>query len=444
MESYIFLMERKSRSFLNGNSIGNIFIWGVPNEDYKEVYLIVKKRTPKSSMQQTAVIYARVSSKEQKKTGFSIDAQLKLLRDYAKEEGFRIIHKYEDDETAKKVGRSDFTKMLEFFQHEKKTKPRERACRILIVEKTDRLYRNIKDWVTLDVDELNLEIHLVKENDTLSKDSGSSAKFMHGIRVLMAKNYIDNLSEEVKKGKLEKAEQGFYPTTAPLGYLNVKRGDKHTIEPDPSAAPIIKRLFQWYATGNYSIDKVAQKAYDEGLRSKRSKNKIYKGTIHKLLQNPTYHGEFIFKGTLYEGNYEPLISKDLFDRVQTVMQQKSQHPTRQQKYEWAFQGMLTCGHCGCALTAEIKKQRYVYYHCTGNRGKCPKKYVREEHIANQFTEALRKLKLDEDVLKWVIEALKASHQDERRYHDEQIAKLQEWYKTLQKRLDGMYIRVVAE
>src|SRR5439155_22967626 len=89
----------------------------------------------------------------------------------------------------------------------------------VLVEKTDRLYRNLKDWVTLD--DLDLEIHFVKENVILSRDSRSSEKFIHGIKVLMAKNYIDNLSEETKKGMLEKAEQGIYPTVAPLGYRNI-------------------------------------------------------------------------------------------------------------------------------------------------------------------------------------------------------------------------------
>ena len=86
---------------------------------------------------------------------------------------------------------------------------RQPACRTVLVEKTDRLYRNLKDWVT--IDELGLEIHFVKENVVLSPDSRSSEKFMHGIKVLMAKNYIDNLSEEVRKGMLEKARQGIWP-----------------------------------------------------------------------------------------------------------------------------------------------------------------------------------------------------------------------------------------
>src|SRR5689334_25147211 len=82
------------------------------------------------------------------------------------------------------------------------------SVRVLLVEKTDRLYRNLKDYVT--VDELDLEIHFVKENVIVSQDSRSSEKFMHGIKVLMAKNFIDNLSEETKKGMLEKAEQSIY------------------------------------------------------------------------------------------------------------------------------------------------------------------------------------------------------------------------------------------
>lgn len=148
-----------------------------------------------------AVIYARVSSKEQEKEGFSIPAQLKLLRQYAMEQGLLVIQEYVDVETAKRAGRTGFTEMVGFFKKQMKGKVSTATRRILLVEKTDRLYRNLKDWVTLD--ELDLEIHLVKENVILSWDSRSSEKFMHGIKVLMAKNYIDNLSEEVKKGMLE-------------------------------------------------------------------------------------------------------------------------------------------------------------------------------------------------------------------------------------------------
>src|SRR5437763_16047297 len=192
-----------------------------------------------------AVIYARVSSKEQDKEGFSIPAQLKLLKEYAAANGLEVALEYVHVETAKQTGRAAFGEMVAYL----KAHP---SIRVMLVEKTDRLYRNLKDWVT--VDELDVEIHLPKEGVVLSRESRSSEKFMHGIKVLMAKNYIDNLSEEARKGMQEKAEQGIWPTKSPLGYRNVSGSDgKKMIAVDPEVAPIVSKLFEWYARGDLSL-----------------------------------------------------------------------------------------------------------------------------------------------------------------------------------------------
>src|SRR5271168_855429 len=185
-----------------------------------------------------AVIYARVSSKEQEKEGFSIPAQLKLLKEYAAANGFAVAEEYIDVETAKQIGRAAFGAMVAYLRAHP-------SVRVMLVEKTDRLYRNLKDWVT--VDELDVEMHFPKEGVVLSRESRSSEKFMHGIKVLMAKNYIDNLSEEARKGMTEKAEQGIWPSFAPLGYRNVTDLDgKKIIEPDQTLAPMITQMFEWY------------------------------------------------------------------------------------------------------------------------------------------------------------------------------------------------------
>jgi len=128
-------------------------------------------------VKQNAVIYARVSSKEQEEEGFSVPAQLKLLREYAALKGFTVINDFIDIETAKQSGRTNFGRMVDYLKGNK-------DCRTILVEKTDRLYRNFTDYVALDG--LDVEIHLVKENSTLSKDSRSHEKFIHGIKVLMA------------------------------------------------------------------------------------------------------------------------------------------------------------------------------------------------------------------------------------------------------------------
>ena len=199
-----------------------------------------------------AVVYARVSSEEQEKEGYSIPAQTKSLHGYATEEGIKILHEFIDVETAKQPGRPGFMAMVDFFAKEAKKDP-QRRVRTLLVEKTDRLYRNLKDYVT--IDDLRIDIHFVKENVILSPDSHSSEKFMHGIKVLMAKNYMDNLGEEIRKGMLEKAEQGIPPNRHRSGISTSKAPDgQANHRAGPGRGPIIRRMFERYATGTYSLD----------------------------------------------------------------------------------------------------------------------------------------------------------------------------------------------
>jgi len=285
---------------------------------------------------------------------------------------------------------------------------------------------------------LDLEVHLVKENVILSASSRSHEKFIHGIKVLMAKNYVDNLSEETKKGMYEKAEQGLFPSKAPLGYVNVEKNGTRSIEPDPQVAPLIIKMFEWYATGRYSIKTITAKAYEEGLVYKRSGGRISKSNIHHILTNHIYHGDFEWGGRYFRGSHEPLVSRELWDSVQDVMKNKTSCRPSPNKHSWAFQGLVQCGHCGCALTAEMKKGRYVYYHCTGQKGKCAEKYVREEELARQFGEALREISIDEEVLDWLVSALKSGHAEQKKYRDEKVVTLQQQYTKLQNRLDQMY------
>jgi site-specific DNA recombinase len=238
-----------------------------------------------------AVVYVRVSSKEQEREGFSIPAQRKLLKEYAELQGFRVMAEFEDIETAKKSGRTGFGEMIAYLSDE------QASCRIVLVEKTDRLYRNIRDWVT--IADLDLEVHLVKEGVVLREDSRSSEKFMHGIRVLMAKNYIDNLSEEVRKGMREKAEQGYWPTVAHVGYRN--NLETKRIEIDRERGPVVAKLFEWYATGDMSLKELTVRAFSSGLTHPRSGRKMTKSEIHRILHNPIYAGEFVWKGTKYRG-----------------------------------------------------------------------------------------------------------------------------------------------
>ena len=381
------------------------------------------------------VIYARVSSEEQKKGGFSTPAQLKLLQEYASKNDFKVVGEYEDTETAKVTGRTQFNEMVKFLRREGQSS-KENPCRTLLVEKTDRLYRNLKDYIV--AEDLEIEIHFVKEGVVLSPDSHSSEKLMHLIKVGMAKAYVENLGEEIKKGMHEKAAQGIWPCKAPVGYQNVTLASgKKGIEPDPEAAPIVTQLYEWYSTGNYSLVEIAELATENGLKFGRSRNLA--ATVHNLFKNPIYYGDFLFTGKMHRGIHTPLVTKELWDRVQEVRKTRGATKPKRKKHSFAFSNLIQCRHCGCALVAEKKKQKYTYYHCTGYRGKCEEPYVREEILEENFGKVIRSLRFDPETLDWITSALKESHQDEKRFHDEAVQRLQGEYSRLQNRIDRMYV-----
>lgn len=328
------------------------------------------RRTKKGSEQPAeapkAVIYARVSSKEQEE-GFSIDAQLALLRGYAAGKGLHVVAECVEAETAKTTGRPEFARMVAMLKG--------RAASIVIVEKTDRLYRNLKDRVTLD--ETGAEIHLVKESTVLGPNSKSHEKFIHDIKVVVAKNYIDNLSEEVKKGMTEKARQGLYPSSAPYGYRNVLAAGQRIIEPDPAIAPGILRLFEAYAKGEVSLVRLGVYATMLGLRSRKG-NPLHHSTVQYILTNPIYMGEFDWDGHRYEGSHEPIVTRELWMKVQRVMNRRTANEPRA-KREFTYSGLVRCAVCGCVATPYEQKGKYVYYACSGARG-CRRAGIREERL----------------------------------------------------------------
>jgi site-specific DNA recombinase len=381
--------------------------------------------------QRQAVLYARVSSKEQEREGFSIPSQQKLLHGYAREHGLVVAQEFVDVETAKQAGRTAFGEMVAHLRAHTDT------CRVLLVEKTDRLYRNIKDWVTLD--ELDVEIHLVKEGTILSRDSRSSEKFMHGIKVLMAKNYIDNLGEESRKGMLEKAEEGIWPSQAPLGYRNVTGPNgKKLIEVDPAAAPLVTRMFETYAAGRHSLTDMVRLAREEGLRTKKG-CALTKASIHYMFHTRLYMGEFVWQEKTYAGTHTPLVSREVWERVQAILDGRFETRHRKVVHDFAFSHLIRCGHCGCSLVGEIKKGRYVYYHCTGYKGKCPEPYTREEVLEERFGAVLESLTFDDDVMAWVAQALRESHRDQQQHHEAAIARLRDAHDRLQRRIDAAYL-----
>jgi len=384
----------------------------------------------KTAVALRGVAYARVSSKEQEAEGFSIDAQLRLLKDYASKQGISLEKVFMEAETAKVAGRTAFGEMLRYLA--------QNPGRVILVEKVDRLYRNFADYVK--VDGLGVELHFVKDGMVVSESSKSQDKFMHGIRVLMAKNYVDNLSEEIRKGLDEKAAQGIYPTHAPLGYLNAQEpGTKRKIiVPDPARACHVRELFELYGTGSHSLETLAKHARRQGLTTKKGLF-LPKSAIDQILKHPAYCGIIRWNGREVLGIHEPLVSKELWDRVQDIRTGRGHRKTGYGALEFTFRGMLKC-KCGETLTGELKKGKYVYYHCTGRKREvCNRPYIADTRIDEAFADLLRRLTVPQDILPWIQAGLREADADRHGARSKREKEIQTECGTLRARLEKLYI-----
>jgi DNA invertase Pin-like site-specific DNA recombinase len=366
-----------------------------------------------------AVLYARVSSRDQEQEGYSIQARLKLLRSYAAKNGFEVVREFIDIETAKTVGRKEFGEMVKFIA-------KSMDCRTILVEKTDRLCRNFEDSVRLE--KLDIEIHFVKTGNILSKNARAQTKFMHGIEVVSAKYYSDNLREEVIKGMREKAEQGIYPRRAPFGYRNNRL--TRTIEIHPENSEIVKRIFELYATGEHSLDTLRKQVRTEFGKT------INRSYLHTILLNPVYIGTFEWGGTQYRGSHAQFISMQLFEAVQAVIH--GHHKAKYSKHDIAFRGMLTCAHDNLTVTAELKKGKYIYYRSSGYHGKCELPRFREEQISEKLGEVLKGICVPADVVARITSALKHDQDNMQQNSKAQRERLAQRLEAIRSRMSQAY------
>ena len=343
-----------------------------------------------------SLLYVRVSSKVQEREGYSLEAQEKLGKEYAKRNGFEIVRIWRVSESAWKHERKAFNQLIEFAK-------RHNEIKHIIFDITDRMTRNDFDKLKIYtlINEYNKTIHFARSNKRINKESGADDEFMFDIEVAVAKKMSNDISRKTKMGMTEKAEQGVYPSSAPIGYLNNKL--THKIEIDSSAAPVIKTVFSRMATGNFSLQMLADELYSEGFRSKKG-NRIYKSTLSHILKNPIYFGSFFWDRRLYQGIHEPLVTKTIYDRVSEVLCGKS-HPSKSQK-QFYFNNLITCGICECKILGELKKSTYVYYHCTFSKGRHKDiPYIRQEKLAELFEEPVRRITLPLDISNWLKDVL---------------------------------------
>ena len=328
------------------------------------------------------VLYARKSTEEDDQQIMSIEAQLFELREYASRERIEIVKVFTEAKSAKKPGRDGFAKMIEYI--ESSSEPLG-----ILAWHPDRLARNSVDGGKI--------IYLVDINRIASLrfpqfwfEPTPQGKFMLQVAFGQSKYFSDNLVENVKRGIRQKIRRGEWLTLAPMGYVNNFK--THNIEPDPVKSRVIKRAFEEYVTGTYTLTTLADFLADHGVVQKKG-TPLAKVSVVKMLNNRAYIGFIKHRGEWHNGNFEPILSPTLFEAVQNVFS-KRKKPRKQKSFlPFAFTGFMKCGECGCAITAQFSTNRYgvkyCYYRCTKKSGKCSQPYLQEESLASQLHSLLQ-------------------------------------------------------
>jgi len=329
-------------------------------------------------------LYARKSTESEERQVLSIDSQIKEMMQIAERENLHIVEIKRESHSAKTAGeRPIFNELVNGILTGK--------FNGILTWAPDRISRNAGDLGAI-VDLMDQKLLLDIRTYGQKFANSPNEKFLLMILGSQAKLENDNRGVNVRRGLRTRCEMGLRPGVAPTGYINEKRTDKkcHAVI-DPMRAPIIKQMFEKVANGQWSGRKLYHwLKFDINFKSKGNKN-LALSNIYLVLQNHFYYGKFEYGGNWYDGKHEPLITKELFDKVQDQL--KRDHFVKSEMKEFAFTKLITCGHCGSGITADEKYKklkdgttaRYVYYGCTRAKNlHCEGGYIREEELIEQL------------------------------------------------------------
>lgn len=332
--------------------------------------------------------YIRVSTVRQG-DGASLEAQKDAIMGFASQHNLTIIKWFEEKETASKTGRPIFDAMLSSLG--------QGEADGVVIHKIDRSARNYADWARLDeVARLGIKIYFAA--DSLDFDS-RGGRLLADIQMALAADYSRNLSLEVKKGIYGRLKQGIYPFRAPIGYLDT--GGGNVKEVCPEKGPLVRKVFELYCSGEYSITSLTEEMRRRGLKGHQDRL-VVRRSIDTILNNPFYCGQMLICGKLYPGLHEPLVSTAQFRKVKVI--KASRVVKKSTKQMFLYRGLLKCGACNGTLSGERQKA-HIYYRChtTG----CGRGKIREDRLSVQVTSALSKLELSGDDASVVSEKMSA-------------------------------------
>jgi site-specific DNA recombinase len=356
-----------------------------------------------------AVIYLRVSTKEQAEKGgeaegFSIPAQREGCKRKAASLQAVVIEQFvERGESAKTADRPELQRMLQFVQ--------ENPVKYVIVHKVDRLARSRVDDVAINLAIKQAGAELVSVSENI--DQTPSGLLLHGIMSSIAEFYSRNLATEVIKGSVQKAKNGGTPGRVPLGYRNVRRIDNgyevRTVEVDPERGPLMAWAFETYATGDWTILTLLNELTRRGLTTapgpKTASKPLSDSQLHALLRHPYYMGVVRYRGAIYPGKHERLVTPETWQKVQDLLSAKYLVGEKHREHPHYLKGSIYCGTCGARLIVNYAKGRrggiYPYFVCIGrqkDKHSCNQRALRIELVEEAVAAYYATVQLPEDEL----------------------------------------------
>jgi site-specific DNA recombinase len=361
--------------------------------------------TKLSKNKNVAVGYCRVSSDEQADKGISLDYQDEQCRSAAEHDGYTEVLIIKDEgKTGKNLKRKGIQEVMDL--------AKKKEIAIVYVTNADRLARNIgcHTFIRHALSSNGVELRYL--NGQSSGDDAGSV-MADNMFATVAQYHSDITREKSMQATDKKARAGYFPTHAPVGYINCSNPDKNCekvaqkiIIPDPKTAPLVTEAFRIYASGQHNAYELNEMLHEKGLVTQRGK-KLPDSVFYNILKNRLYLGEIHWQGIhVKNGKHEPLIDEDTFNRVQTVMNNHGGNRCRRRKYSWLLNGYVFCPLHNRRYTAEFHcKKLIAYYHCPNREG-CGK-YVERSDLEGQVASKFKDLEFSQRFISSVISKVKA-------------------------------------
>ncbi len=353
-----------------------------------------------------AYLYIRVSTEEQANEGFSIDNQKRACQEYAQSRGYRINKVFQEDgKSARTTDRPALQGMLKAIDKE--------PIDAVVIYKIDRFARNVGDFDRLYREFKSKGIKLLSVTEG---DLSEGTSLVPNIFASVAQWESEVNSQRTRDALMQKFREGWQPTPPPIGYRSIG-GDRErkTCEPDPHVGPIIRELFELYATGNYSILEIQDWLVARNVVSKGGKG-VGHSTICNILNNSFYYGLIRWHGQSKMGNHEPIISEQLFKTCQYVLAKHRDFLTRRRRHNFLLRGFLYCAGCGQRYTAEwhvnevkFRKRggKIGYYHCQKmDRNGCNAPYAEVDDMEKQVEKLFADIAFSPDFIHAVRNSVK--------------------------------------